>query len=188
MKNEFVHGHFNGIQSFDLLPSRNFLATTGRHDGAVFLWRFAENFVEKAPVFPKQIFESFFYFVQLQGSPPFHIEPFISLPLIVDFLRSLGFFISKRQIKELFDEETLRNSVSDPRLIKIDFPQLIEIFFNHFYEKRIDETTICNELFDELVPLNSTKIDFRSFVELLVSFDSQFLFSIKNRLTFLVSR
>ncbi|CAF2700410.1 unnamed protein product [Rotaria sp. Silwood2] len=48
------------------------------------------------------------------------------------FIRTLGIYISERQIQELYDEQCFKKNILDPYKIKIDFYETIRIYYNHF--------------------------------------------------------
>jgi hypothetical protein len=115
--------------------------------------------------------ESLFYYIQLQDPDNLIIEEVISLPLISDFARALGIYISERQIQELYDEQCFKKNILDPQKIKLDFPETIQIYYNHFAENntQISVNDILKSVFDQYKSSINSKINLRSLIQTLVS-------------------
>ncbi|CAF5208294.1 unnamed protein product, partial [Rotaria magnacalcarata] len=116
-------------------------------------------------------FQSLFYYIQLQDASNLTIEQFISLPLIIDFTRALGIYISEGQIQELYDEQCFKKNILDPNQIKIDFHETTRIFYNHFAnntdQMSIDD--IVKSVFDEYKVSMNAKINIQSLAQTLMT-------------------
>ena len=116
---DMILAHSLGVRSFDVISGHNVLISCSEKDNCIFLWKFDFNCMEKRLENKmlesnEQIkdFESLFYYIQLQDPTNLVIEQTISLPLITDFVRALGIYISERQIHELYEEQCFKKKYS----------------------------------------------------------------------------
>jgi hypothetical protein len=175
---DMILAHPTGIRSFDVTSDHNLLISSGEKDGCIFVWKFnsicmekrLENKILESNEQIKQL-ESLFYYIQLQDPDNLIIEEVISLPLISDFARALGIYISERQIQELYDEQCFKKNILDPQKIKLDFPETIQIYYNHFAENntQISVNDILKSVFDQYKSSINSKINLRSLIQTLVS-------------------
>jgi hypothetical protein len=175
---DMILAHPTGIRSFDITSGHNLLISCGEKDSCIFVWKFnsicmekrLENKILESNEQIKQL-ESLFYYIQLQDPDNLIIEEVISLPLISDFARALGIYISERQIQELYDEQCFKKNILDPQKIKLDFPETIQIYYNHFAENntQISVNDILKSVFDQYKSSINSKINLRSLIQTLVS-------------------
>jgi len=169
-----------GVRSLDITFGHNLLISCGEKDNCIFVWKFNLNCMEKR--LENQIvemndeikqLESLFYFIQLQDPGNLIIEEMISLPLMTDFARARGIYISERQIQELYDEQCFKKNILDPQMIKIDFHEAIRIYYNHFANNtsQISVTDILKSVFDQYHSPTTSTINIHSLVQTLVSAD-----------------
>ncbi|CAF1588853.1 unnamed protein product [Adineta ricciae] len=171
---DLMLAHPDGIRSLDIIADRNLLITCGEQDKCMFIWKLDSILMNKR--IENQNFESLtsyqplFYHIQLQDPSNLHIEQVIPLPLVVDFARALGNYLSKRQVQELYDEQCLKKKIADPRQIKVDFNETIQIYYNHFaqthHQLSIDD--ILKSVFDQHKSTKTSKIDIHSLIQTLM--------------------
>ncbi|CAF4275622.1 unnamed protein product [Adineta steineri] len=115
--------------------------------------------------------ESLFYYIQLQDASNLEIQEVISLPLITDFTRALGIYISERQIQELYDEECFKKHVLDPYKIKINFDETIQIYYNHFANNtnQTSANDILQSIFSEFKSSKNLKTNIHSLIQNLMT-------------------
>jgi hypothetical protein len=169
-----------GVRSLDITSGHNLLISCGEKDNCIFVWKFNLNCMEKRLENQmvemneeiKQL-ESLFYFIQLQDPSNLIIEEMISLPLMTDFARARGIYISERQIQELYDEQCFKKNILDPKMIKIDFHEAIRIYYNHFANNtsQTSVTDILKSVFDQYQSPTTSTINIHSLVQTLVSAD-----------------
>ena len=186
---DMILAHPTGVRSLDVTSGHNLLISCGEKDDCIFIWKFDLTCMEKRLENPtmewnkhiKQL-ESLFYYIQLQDPSNLTIEQVISLPLMTDFARACGLHISEHQIQELYDEQCFKRSITDPRKIKIDFQDAIQIYYNHFAnntnQTSIDE--IVRFVFDQCKSPTTSKINIHSLVQTLVCLDHYILFNISS--------
>ncbi|CAF1384387.1 unnamed protein product [Adineta steineri] len=179
-KNEYdmILAHSNGIRTFDVTANHNLLISCGEKDNCIFVWKFDLSIMEKRienstieiNMKLKQL-ESLFYYIQLQDASNLKIEQVISLPLITDFTRALGNYISERQIQELYDEQCFKKHVLDPYKIKINFDETIQIYYNHFANNTNQTSTndILQSIFNEFKSSKNLKINIHSLIQNLMT-------------------
>jgi hypothetical protein len=188
---DMILAHPTGVRSLDVTSGHNLLISCGEKDNCIFVWRFDLNCMEKrlenkileSNTEIKEL-ESLFYYIQLQDPSNLTIEQVISLPLMTDFARACGIYISERQIQELYDEQCFKKNILDPQKIKIDFDEAIRIYYNHF-ANNTSQTSIndlLKSVFDEYKSSVTSKINIHSLIQTLVCVDNYFLFSISLRI------
>ena len=175
---DLILAHSTGVRSFDVTSGHNLLISCGEKDNCIFIWKFRLSDMEKrlenktieSNIQLKQL-ESLFYYIQLQDESNLTIEQSISLPLITDFARACGIYISKRQIQELYDEQCFKKDILEPHKIKIDFYETIRIYYNHFVDNthQTSLNDILNSVFNEYKSPITSKIDFHLLIQNLVS-------------------
>jgi len=184
---DMILAHPTGVRSLDVTSGHNLLISCGEKNNCIFVWKFDLNCMEKRLENKiietnEQIkqFESLFYYIQLQDPSNLTIEQVISLPLITDFARALGIHISERQIHELYDEQCFKKNILDPQKIKIDFDEVIRIYYNHFANNtsQISVNDILKSVFDEYKSPVTSKINIHSLIQTLVSINDCFLLNI----------
>ncbi|UJR26626.1 hypothetical protein I4U23_007944 [Adineta vaga] len=172
---DMILAHPNGIKSLNVISGRNLLITCGKEDNCIFIWKFdlftMKKRIENQSLESSTQFQSLFYHIQLQDPTNLTIKQVISLPLISDFARALGNYISKRQIQELYDEQCLKKKISDPYQIKINFYETIRIYYNHFVTNtnQLSVDDILKFIFDQYKVSNTSKIDTYSFIQSLMT-------------------
>lgn len=172
---DLMLAHPDGIRSLDVISGRNLLITCGEQDKCMFIWKLDPVLMNKR--MENQSFESMtsyqplFYHIQLQDPSNLHIEQVISLPLVVDFARALGNYLSERQVKELYDEQCFKKKIADPHQIKVDFNETIRIYYNHFAQthQQLSDADILKSVFDQYKSTKTSKIDLHSLVQILVN-------------------
>ncbi|CAF3415987.1 unnamed protein product [Rotaria socialis] len=175
---DMILAHPTGVRLVDVTPCHNLLISCGEKDNCIFLWKFnrisMEKRLENQPIesnLEVKQFQSLFYYIQLQDASNLTIEQFISLPLIIDFTRALGIYISEGQIQELYDEQCFKKNILDPNQIKINFHETIRIFYNHFAnntdQMSIDD--IVKSVFDEYKLSINEKINIQSLAQTLMT-------------------
>ncbi|CAF0838357.1 unnamed protein product [Rotaria sordida] len=175
---DMILAHPTGVRLFDVTSCHNLLISCGEKDNCIFIWKFdiismeksLENKTLESNLELKQ-FQSLFYYIQLQDASNLTIEQVISLPLITDFIRALGIYISERQIQELYDEQCFKKNILDPYKIKIDFYETIRIYYNHFANNTL-QTSIYNILksvFDVYKSSKNSKINIHSLIQTLMT-------------------
>ena len=174
----YILAHYDGIQSLDLSPGQNLLVTSTKNGySSIFLWNFDgipskelgdwNRFQGRTSV---EEFKSLFYYVQLQDPSQLTIQHVIRLPLIIDFTRACGVFISQRQIQELYDEQCIKKSKKEANQIKIDFHEAMQIFYNHFFTDADESLTqILGMVFDAYQSPKTKKLNLPSLINLLVT-------------------
>jgi hypothetical protein len=180
-----------GVRALDVAAGHNLLISCGEKDNCIFIWKFDWNCLEKRVENPtmklneqiKQL-ESLFYYIQLQDPSNLTIEQMISLPLMTDFARACGIYISERQIHELYDEQCFKKNILDPQKIKIDFQEAIRIYYNHFANNLSQPSVndILETVFDQYKSPITLKINLHSLLQTLVSDDYYFLLSASSRI------
>jgi hypothetical protein len=175
---DIILAHPTGVRSFDVKSGHNLLITYGEQDNCIFIWKFdlssfekrLENQTIESNIQLKQL-ESLFYYIQLQDASNLTIEQVIALPLITDFARALGIYISERQIQELYDEQCFKKNILEPHKIKIDFYETIRIYYNHFANNihQTSITEILTSVFNEYKSSITSKIDIHMLLQNLVS-------------------
>ncbi|CAF4369832.1 unnamed protein product [Rotaria socialis] len=175
---DMILAHPTGVRLVDVTPCHNLLISCGEKDNCIFIWKFnrisMEKRLENQPIesnLEVKQFQSLFYYIQLQDASNLTIEQFISLPLIIDFTRALGIYISEGQIQELYDEQCFKKNILDPNQIKINFHETIRIFYNHFAnntdQMSIDD--IVKSVFDEYKLSINEKINIQSLAQTLMT-------------------
>ncbi|CAF2093049.1 unnamed protein product [Rotaria magnacalcarata] len=175
---DMILAHPTGVRLVDVTSCHNLLISCGEKDNCIFLWKFnrlsMEKRLENQPIessLEVKQFQSLFYYIQLQDASNLTIEQFISLPLIIDFTRALGIYISEGQIQELYDEQCFKKNILDPNQIKIDFHETTRIFYNHFAnntdQMSIDD--IVKSVFDEYKVSMNAKINIQSLAQTLMT-------------------
>jgi hypothetical protein len=173
-----IVAHMNGIQSFDIALNQELIVSCGKDDYCIFIWKFdrismneRQKDMNIESTIPMNELESLFYYVQLQDQNDLTIESTIALPLISDFTRGRGLHISQRQIQELYDEQCLKTTCSNPNEIKLSLYDTIRIYYNHFAHNTSSMTIdqILNSIFDEHKSLTTSTIDIHSLIQTLVS-------------------
>ena len=180
---DMILAHPTGVRAFDVLSNHHLLISCGENDNCIFLWQFNHISMEKCSENEtrewnpelKQ-FKSLFYYIQLQDVSNLTIEQFISLPLITDFTRALGTYISERQIQELYDEQCFKKNILDPHKIKIDFHETIQIYYNHFatHTLQMSINDLLTSVFDEYKSRVTSKINIHSLIQTLVCIKHNF--------------
>jgi hypothetical protein len=175
---DMILAHPTGIRSFDIASGHNLFISCGENDNCIFIWKFdlicMEKRLENKIMEPNVQLESLFYYIQLQDPSNLTIEQVISLPLMTDFARALGIYISERQIHELYDEQCFKKNILDPQKIKIDFDEAVRIYYNHFAH-HTTQTTIDDVLQSVFDQYKSSKINLHSLIQTLVSVNDRFL-------------
>ncbi|CAF0765608.1 unnamed protein product [Adineta ricciae] len=172
---DMILAHPDGIRSLDIISNRNLLITCGEQDKCMFIWKLDSILMNKR--MENQNFESLtsyqplFYYIQLQDPSNLHIEQVIPLPLVVDFARALGNYLSERQVQELYDEQCFKKKIADPHQIRVDFNETTQIYYNHFaqnhHQLSIDD--ILKSVFDQHKSPKTSKIDIHSLIQTLMS-------------------
>lgn len=180
---DMILAHPTGVRSLDVTSGHNLLISCGEKDNCIFIWKFDSNCMEKrsenkamnSNEHIKQL-ESLFYYIQLQDPSHLTIEQVISLPLMTDFARALGIYISERQIQELCDEQCFKKNILDPQKTKIDFDEAIQIYYNHFANNtsQMPANDIIKFVFDEYKSPTTSKIDIHRLIQTLVSVKNDF--------------
>jgi hypothetical protein len=174
---DMILAHAGGVRSLDVAPNHSLLVSCSEKDACVFLWTFQSTLMEKRAAnrtlesnIPVKEMESLFYYVQLQDPSQLTIESAIPLPLITDFARGLGMFISERQIQELYDEQCSKKKLTHPDEIKVDFSEAIRIYYNHFAQSTRSRSRqqLLAAVFDDYQSLNN-KLDLHALIQTLVS-------------------
>lgn len=174
---DLILAHSTGVKTFDITSCHDLLISCGEKDNCIFLWKFQTNLMEKRLENQTleinrdlQRFQSLFYYIQLQDASNLKIEDSISLPLIIDFTRALGIYISERQIQELYDEQCFKKNILDPDKIKIDFNETIQIFNNHFANNtdQMSPYDTLKSVFDEYKSSINSKINIHTLAHCLV--------------------
>ncbi|CAF2522424.1 unnamed protein product [Rotaria sp. Silwood2] len=174
---DIILAHPTGVRLFDVTSCHNLLISCGEKDNCIFIWKFdmisMEKHLENKTLesnLELQKFESLFYYIQLQDASNLKIEQVISLPLITDFIRTLGIYISERQIQELYDEQCFKKNILDPYKIKIDFYETIRIYYNHFANNTLQTSIhdILKSVFNEYKLSKNSKINIHSLIQTLV--------------------
>ena len=176
---DMILAHPNGgIRSLDAIPDQNLLVSCGRTDRCICLWKFDWTRLEGRSVdltiestAPFEELESLFYYVQLQDPSHLTIDSSLPLPLMSDFARAMGAFVSERQIRELYDEECFKKKISDPDEIKINLVDAIRIYYNHFASYVPPGTTdeLLESIFEEYKSSSTSKVNIHALIQSLVS-------------------
>ncbi|CAF4707320.1 unnamed protein product [Rotaria sp. Silwood1] len=175
---DMILAHPTGVHLFDVTSCHNILISCGEKDNCIFIWKFdmisMEKYLENKTLesnLELQQFESLFYHIQLQDASNLKIEQVISLPLITDFIRALGIYISERQIQELYDEQCFKKNILDPYKIKIDFYETIRIYYNHFANNtlQISIHDTLKSVFDQYKSSKNSKINIHSLIQTLMT-------------------
>lgn len=194
---DMILAHPSGVRSFDITSCHNLLVSSGEKDNCIFIWKFDTTSMEKH-IENKSIesnskledFQSLFYYIQLQDASNLTIEKYIPLPLITDFIRALGIYVSERQIQELYEEECFKRNTLDPHSIKIDFHETMQIYYNHFANNPLQTSLddILTSVFDEYKSSTTLKINIHSLIQSLVSLKNSFTHHIVAIRLFIVDR
>jgi Ca2+-binding EF-hand superfamily protein len=177
---DMILAHPTGVRSLDVTFGHNLFISCGKKDNCIFVWKFnlncmkkrVENQILEMNEEIKQL-ESLFYYVQLQDPSNLIIEEMISLLLMKDFVRARGIYISERHIQELYDEQCFKKNILNPEKIKIDFPEVVRIYYNHFANNtsQTSATEILKSVFDQYNSTTTSTINIHSLVQTLVSAD-----------------
>ena len=174
---EMIFAHTGGVRSLDVASNHSLLVSCGEKDACVFIWTFQSMIMEKRAenstlesTIPVKELESLFYYIQLQDPSQLTIASTIPLPLITDFARGLGMYISERQIQEMYDEQCSKKKVTNPEQIKVDFNETIRIYYNHFAQSTSSRSVheLLNAVFDDYQSADK-KIDLHALIRTLVS-------------------
>lgn len=174
---DMILAHAGGVRSLDVAPNHSLLVSCGEKDACVFLWTFQSALMEKRVAnrtlesnIPVKELESLFYYVQLQDPSQLTIASAIPLPLITDFARGLGMYISERQIQELYDEQCSKKKLNHPDDIKVDFNEAVRIYYNYFAQSTNARSVqqLLTAVFDDYQSSNN-KFDLHALVQTLVS-------------------
>lgn len=173
---DMILAHYGGIRSFQVAINQSLLISCGTTDNCVFVWKLDIECLKNQEIhrletsIPLKDLESLFYYIQLQDPSQLSIHSTIALPLISDFARAQGIQPSERQLEELYNEQCTKKKKTDPKDIQIDFNETIRIFYNHFATPADSTslTSMLNLIFDQYQSLDSTKLDLRELIDILV--------------------